>query len=231
MGTSDEATPSQRPPEHGQGQPPPSRGYGSKQAGVERAEVPFWVNVVHEFFEISSFVFIIAAGIVAYVEYREHAKQEREQETKEHVEAAERAYTEVDVRYGEFVKVCLQYPELDCYSVPDNNPAPPSSVTDQLHHRQQMAFTMLTDVFEVAFTRYHNPIYREALNEYVNRQWPGWVTYMRKFVVRSDYLTVWHELRDEYDTVFVSCLDAMEKQRAKLTRDEFLVLQMPNECR
>src|SRR5437763_1412557 len=124
--------------------------FGTEPEEPAKREMPFWVQQLHEVAEIASFLFLIAGVIVAVAEYVAHNHESADNARKERVEAADKAYSEIDTRFAEFLKMCVEYPGLDCYSVAADPAKEPPDLP-----RQRIAYSMLTDVFEVAFTRYH----------------------------------------------------------------------------
>src|SRR5262249_14360895 len=115
-------------------------------------------------------------------------------------------------RYMEFLKIAIEHPTLDLYSVTNADWAALSQDErrkEEQKVQQKLAYTLLTDVFEVAYVQYKESrgIPSELKQERFNAQWPGWDAYIRKFLARPRYRDVWFDIRNEYDTNFVNYMD------------------------
>jgi len=163
---------------------------------------------IHDWAELLSFVALIVGIPVGFIDLHTHAKEAEENAVKERVEAAERVYQAVDERYTDFVKLCIDHPRLDCYSIPQaGEPQPPLNSTEKL--QQKMLFTELTDVFEVAYVQYHKEESNKEIQKLYMAQWAGWDAYIRKFLKRPSYLNTWYDIRNEYDAGLVKYMDAI----------------------
>ena len=127
-----------------------------KQARHEREKTSRFERV-HMYAEFASFLVIIASGPIAIfelhdhtTELHEHTVELRDEAKKESLELAQTVYLTVDQRVAKFMKLCLENPRLDCYSVPQQSPLKhPLTNTERL--QQRILYSDLTDVFEVAF--------------------------------------------------------------------------------
>jgi hypothetical protein len=150
-------------------------------------------------FEIAFGVIALVTGVLAWIEYRSsHARELREDAT--------RAYDRADSNYNEFLKLCLDHPELDCYS----KESPTKTPLDAKESIQQrVLFTMLVDVFEVAYVNYNNEHYVDVAKEAYCTQWPAWIEAMKKYARKSAFQATWHDVGDEFDTQFQRCIEAL----------------------
>jgi len=161
---------------------------------------------ISKFAEFLSFVALVVGVPLALLDFHRHTIEIAENAQKERVEAAEKVYQTVDARYTEFVKLCVDHPRLDCYSVPR---ADAINLCEDEKIQQKMLFTHLTDVFEVAFVQYHKVESNPEILRIYQSQWAGWDAYIRKFLKRRAYLETWYEIRDEYDEGLVKYMDAI----------------------
>lgn len=174
-------------------------------------------ETLRKYAELISFIAIILGIPFGLIDFHYHAVETQDNANKERVEAAEKVYQTVDERYTEFVKLCIDHPRLDCYSVPQAaEPKPPLSETERV--QQKMLFVHLTDVFEVAFVQYHKEESNREIKKIYDSQWGGWDTYIRKFLKRPAYLETWYEIRDEYDEGLVKYMDAIAPPPQKTVR-------------
>lgn len=170
------------------------------------------VNRIAEFLSYIALILGVPFGLMDLhnhgVEAQRNALIEQENDRKEHIEEAQKIYLTVDQRFEDFVKLCIAYPRLDCYSVArTTKPNPPLSEDEKV--QQKMLFTSLTDVFEVAYTEYHPKTESTEIKTMAAHEWDGWDTYIRKFLQRPDYLQTWSEIKNEYDDAFVKHIDSL----------------------
>jgi len=164
---------------------------------------------LHMYAELLSFIALIVATPVALLEFHKHNVESKENNKKERITVAETTYREVDAKYTEFVKLCLDHPRLDCYSVSEDHPDPPLSKDEKL--QQKILYSALMDVFEVAYVQYRTNQHDldQEVKQIFEEQWQGWDTYIRKFLRRPAYCSVYLDIRDEYDTRLVGYMDAI----------------------
>jgi hypothetical protein len=171
------------------------------------------LNRIAEFISYLALILGVPFGLIDLhnhgIEAQRNALVEQENEHKERIEAAHNVYMTVDQRFADFVKLCMAYPRLDCYSVPRGRSLNPRLSADE-KVQQKMLYTALTDVFEVAYTEYHP---RAESNDEIKRialsEWDGWDIYIRKFLKRPSFLQTWNEIKDEYDDDFVKHVDSL----------------------
>lgn len=165
--------------------------------------------------EFLSFIALILGVPFGLLDLHNHASEISENAQKERVEAAEKVYQTVDERFHEFVKICIDHPRLDCYSVPRQAAINPP-LNDDEKLQQKMLFAELTDVFEVAYVQYHKQESNPEIQRIYREQWAGWDSYIRKFLKRPSYVQTWYEIHDEYDGEFVKYLDSMAPPQQRL---------------
>src|SRR4029077_18621742 len=100
---------------------------------------------MHKWAEFASFLALILGVPFGLVDLHNHAMEAEENAKKERVAAAEKAYQMVDQRFHEFVKLCINHPQLDCYSVPRVGEV---KLDENEKTQQKLPFAELTDVFE-----------------------------------------------------------------------------------
>ena len=144
---------------------------------------------------------------VGVFQWRLYVQNAQEAARKSRLEAAESAYREIDTKFVEFLKLCIQLPKLDCYSVAAEDSLPPLTDTEKV--QQKILYTILTDVFEVAFLQYNrtHADFDAEINLIRVSQWAGWVVYIKKFLQRRAYCLVYLDIRDEFDNRFVSFMN------------------------
>jgi hypothetical protein len=148
-------------------------------------------------FETLSHICITLALFVAYYEYRHNL-------AKQNLDSALGIYQEVGHAYVKYVKLCFEQPKLDCYTVSSRNGSSPP-LSDQEQLQQKILFDMLTVVFETAYVHYLKFIDRAEGDEskrLFGDQWQPWDNYIKRFVTRPTYLSVWFDVEDGYDRDF-----------------------------
>lgn len=162
---------------------------------------------IHKSCEFLSFVAVVIGVPIALIELHAHAADAADAAKKQRIEAAEKIYRDVDQRYMDFMKLCIEHPRLDCYSLPQGG-SPPLSADELM--QQKILYSTLSDVFEVAFVQYHKPNEDnpDVIKLYKD-QWAGWDAYIRKFLGRRVYRQTWREIKDEYDKGFVAYMDTI----------------------
>jgi hypothetical protein len=153
--------------------------------------------VVHS---ASELVIVVGLPIAIY----QMAVAQREAH-KHALETHEQVYSVLDAQYTDFLKLCLQYPRLDCFDLPAD-PAP--SLSDDERIQQQILYATIIPMLEHAYLTYHG---RPALEiqELTNAQWPGWELYASSFMKRPAFLKVWKKLGIEFDSHFQKCMNAL----------------------
>lgn len=152
------------------------------------------LSTIKDYAELLGAILVLLGGYLAYLQYVDGQR-------KEQADLGERAYAELQDSYFEYLQICLQFPDLDCY---DRREAGAPCLTTSEQRQQTILYAMIISVFERAYVRYevsHPPRYGE--------QWPGWVRYMEDFADREGVRVVWADVRDEYDVGFQGFFDGL----------------------
>ena len=138
-----------------------------------------WFNSLRTILEVSSFIAIIATLFFGLYTYLSDSKEKAYRESEE-------VYRIGNASYFDFLKLAIQYPNLDLYSVK----APPEqqatlSQTDK--DRQKQLYCFLIDLLEVAYVHYFNTegIPKDLKKKMLEKQWPGWEAYIKKYLGTS----------------------------------------------
>jgi hypothetical protein len=162
------------------------------------------VEIIRQGLEIASCIAVIVAARIASVELKSHFKEASEAETQRRLDVARAVYREVDGKYNSFLTLSLEHPRLDCFSTAkDCLQGVPLTETEK--QQQRLLYTLLVDVCEVAHVEYHRHLESKGddrVAKFFRSQWPGWESYIRKFMTRQAFRDVWKELKDEYDESF-----------------------------
>src|SRR5262245_45954337 len=108
-----------------------------------------------DLFEFASYCVVVLGIPMALLQYwsasrREQKDRQREQEAheKERTDRQYATYDELDDRYIEYQRCCLQHPELDVWDIKD--PQPRQLTVEQKKQELQL-FTILFSIFERAY--------------------------------------------------------------------------------
>lgn len=103
-------------------------------------------------------------------------------------------YDALDEKYIEFQQLCLKYPYLDVFDVPDKSPVKlnPSQEKEEL-----VIFTILFSIFERAYL-----LYSDESSAVKKKQWSGWDEYIKDFSKRQNFKNAWKVSGQTFDTRF-----------------------------
>jgi len=143
-------------------------------------------NILSYLDAISKIVIILGLPL-AFIQYRvtkRKEKRDREYGT----------YNALDEKYLEFQNLCLQFPYLDVFDIPDKKPI---DLSDEQKKEELILFTMLISIFERSYLLYNDQ--RSSIKE---KQWLGWDTYIKSFCKRSNFLSAWKISGQTFDKEF-----------------------------
>jgi len=113
---------------------------------------------------------------------------------KEQLDKAYETYNALDEKYLEFLNICLEYPELDIFDIPDVNPM---ELNEQQKKKEIIAFTILISIFERAYLMYYN-----QSSEIKKKQWSGWDNYIRASIKRENFKSALKITGEQFDSDF-----------------------------
>jgi|SRR5215831_4648461 len=154
--------------------------------------------IVHS---VSELVVIIGLPIAIY-----QLAAQRSETHNHALEAHEQVYSGLDAQYTDFLKLCLQHSELDCYDLPAD---PPPVLKTEEKAQQRILYAVLIPMLEHAYLAYHGKPAAE-IKELTDAQWPGWKLYSAYFMKRPAFRAVWKELGNEFDSNFRQCMDSLD---------------------
>jgi hypothetical protein len=113
------------------------------------------------------------------------------------------AYDALDERYADYLRLCLENPDLDVFDqqLPQAAGAHPRTTPTQ---KELIAFSLLISLFERAFLL-RNTVSRAARRA----QWTGWETYMREWKNRPLFRAAWGMLHKDFDGKFTRFFDKL----------------------
>src|SRR5215471_4036587 len=120
-----------------------------------------WDHVQRSCEFLANIAFILGVPFALF-EFYNHARETNANARKDRIEAAERIHREVDQRYMDFVRTCIDHPRLDCYSTPRQ---PELKLNPDEQQQQRMLYSALTDLFEVAYLQYNKGDTKDTIPE------------------------------------------------------------------
>ena len=115
----------------------------------------------------------VAIAVVLFVQGQQRDREARDNEA---ARATEQRVTEsfnaLDDKYIEYVKLCLQHPDLDVFDTPLAARRPGDAGADAA--RSQMMFAILLSLFERSYL-----MYRDPADDFKKQEWRAWEAYLR----------------------------------------------------
>ena len=151
------------------------------------------MKILLNILEILSHIVVIFGFPIAYFQYiiaKKREKRDREYGT----------YNALDEKYLEFQQLCLEYPHLDIFDIPDSTPKRELNETEK--KEELILFTMLFSIFERAYL-----LYTDQYSSIRKKQWTGWHTYIKSFCKRQNFLDAWKKSGATFDTEFESYMN------------------------
>lgn len=131
---------------------------------------------IKDLLEILQYIAVILGIPIALVQYISSERNQRHD--KEYA-----AYNALDEKFIDYLKLCLNHPNLDVFDVPDNKLN--ASIKNQ-NKDEIIIFTVLFSIFERAYTMYFDQ--RKKIRK---EQWNGWERYIIEFSRRSNFKDAW----------------------------------------
>ena len=145
-----------------------------------RKKIDEWLGLITKAIVIVS----VPWSLYQYITTSEKEKQDR----------AYAVYNSLDKEYKEWEALCLHYPELDIFDVPDS--IPPTLTAIQLK-QETILFTILFATFERAYL-----LYSDGDDEIRQAQWTGWKEYIEGYCSRENFKRAWKVSGSTYDMGF-----------------------------
>jgi hypothetical protein len=124
-----------------------------------------------ETWELMSYVVTVIGLPLAIVVFLYEQRKERDNEEEE-------VYQLLADNYQDFLKVVLEYPDLQLFSA-ESTP----ELTREQRERMLVIFSMLISLFERAYLL----LYEDDMSGRQRRRWSSWEDYMREWCGRADF--------------------------------------------
>ena len=143
----------------------------------------------------------VPGAILVFLREKNKERGEKEKERKEIAKQQKDAeyltYDALDDKYNDFLKICLENPDLNISSLNMD-----TKLTPQQEYRQLRIFEILISIFERAYLMYQSQ--NSKLKE---KQWTGWNTYMESWMKDTRFRNAWEALGSEWDDEFIKHME------------------------
>jgi hypothetical protein len=136
---------------------------------------------------------ILGIPIAIIVFLNEKAKERKEREYG--------TYNALDEKYLEFLRLVMEYPELDMFDIPLEKK---TTLTPEQQIQQIAMFEILISLFERAAL-----MYRDQSDEIKKTQWEGWNSYIEDWAKRTTFQELWERRGDQYEKEFVNYMQGI----------------------
>jgi len=137
---------------------------------------------------LSHLITIIGVPIAIFVFLREQHLQREEREYG--------TYDALDDKYIELQTLLLDYPHLDVFDKPRQNP---ETLTNAELRQQDSILLIRMSIYERAYLMYQHCGLATRRD-----QWNGWEMEIKEWLQRESFLSVWEENKAYFDKDFVS---------------------------
>jgi len=140
-----------------------------------------------EIMEILSYLATILGipiAIILFINEKRKERRDREYGT----------YHALDEKYLDYLKLCMENPDLDLYDQPIDNKV---QLTAEQKIRQFAMFEILVSLLERAYLMYGN-----QSNKVKKHQWQGWNEYFHDYARMETFRKLWSLRGNEFDSEF-----------------------------
>jgi hypothetical protein len=133
----------------------------------------------------------VPIAILLYLHEKRRERREREDAT----------YDTLDEKWNDFLKLCMESPELGLYDYPYEGHV---ELSPEQKIQQFALFDVLVSVLERAFL-----MYRGQSNQLRQSQWEGWNGYMEQYTRHKTFRKLWKSRACQYDKSFMGYMNAL----------------------
>ncbi len=153
----------------------------------------------------------VAIAVALFVQGRQHDREARDKEAaREREQRVTESFNALDDKYIDYVKLCLQHPDLDVYDTPLPHAAP---LGPERKRQEAMMFAILLSVMERSYL-----MYRDQQDAFKSDEWHAWDTYIHRWAVRQNFADEWKRSRTEYDSAFQKYIDDLLSEKKPQSR-------------
>jgi hypothetical protein len=143
---------------------------------------------------LEGFTSVVAIGGLALAFYTFTQERARSRQQRR-----DQVFDELDQRYVEFMRLCVDHPDVDVLELPMPEPHEPTPT--QLR-KEYALLAILISLFESA-----EVMYRDQDSDVRKAQYEGWKTLMKSYAHRPAFRRVWNSIGPQFDTGFQKCMN------------------------
>ena len=163
-----------------------------------------WLSISEKLVPIATLVSVLLAVTLFVQGQHKEAVQNARAATLERETRVRDNYTALDDRYLDYVKVCLEHPDLDVFDTPMEHPP---VLTAEQRRREKMVLSILLSIMERAYLMYCTPS-----DGFEKNQWAAWTAYIKMWSARENFRSEWTDSRSQFDANFATYVDELMQQ-------------------
>ncbi len=145
---------------------------------------------IKDWFELLSYAAaIVGFPLAIFIYYKDKVKERK-------IKEKEVLFTSHSL-YVDYLKICLENPELEVYNTSINNPQ-----FSQKEKRELIVFEILFAYLESAFL-----YYEDQSPEIKHKRWEGWINYIREFSQQENFRRAWELTSGQWDLDFMKFMN------------------------
>jgi hypothetical protein len=160
------------------------------------------LETIKNWAELFSYIATIVGIPLAIIVYLKGKKQERKLKEKEALFASHSLYVD-------YLKICLENPELEIYDIAYKN----LKYTSQ-NKKELIAFEILFAYLESA---YH--YYKDQSEDIKLKRWEGWVKYIRGYTIQKNFIEAWNLTGNEWDQEFMKFMNKIIEEQKQISKN------------
>ncbi len=158
-----------------------------------------WLTAAEKLVPLATLVGVVITAVLFVQGQRREAAARAGADATAREARVRDAYSALDDKYRDYVKLCLDHPDLDVFDTPLADPPP---VTPDRRRREAMVLSVLFSMLEQAYLMYGDP-----RDDFERTQWAAWSAYARAWSGRPNFRAEWAVGRAEFDAGFAAYLD------------------------
>ena len=152
---------------------------------------------IKDWFELLSYAAAVIGIPLAIIIYYNDKVKERKIKEKEVLFTSHSLYVD-------YLKICLDNPELEVYNTSFNNPE-----YSEKEKRELIVFEILFTYLESAYLYYD-----DLSDEIKHKRWKGWIVYIEEFAQQEKFRLAWELTNGQWDEDFMKFMnDILDKSK------------------